>query len=109
MLQADGIFTNVSNYNPTDAEQAYGSAVLSAIGDQPGLGQVIDTSRNGNGAAPDGAWCDPEGRAVGPDPTTSTGATHVHALLWIKVPGEADGCIAGAGQFVPDRAYELVS
>jgi endoglucanase len=29
------------------------------------------------------------------------------AYLWIKLPGEADGCIAGAGQFVPQRAYDL--
>lgn len=27
----------------------------------------------------------------------------------IPMPGEADGCLAPAGQFVPDRAYELAS
>jgi endoglucanase len=108
ILEADGIFSNVSNYNTTEAEQAFGESVLEAL-DGSGLGQVIDTSRNGNGPAPDSAWCDPEGRAVGVEPTTDTGYSHVDALLWVKVPGEADGCIAGAGQFVPDRAYELAT
>jgi endoglucanase len=28
--------------------------------------------------------------------------------LWIKVPGEADGCLAPAGSFVPDAAYKLI-
>jgi endoglucanase len=109
VLQADGLATNVSNYNTIAAEEAYGRAVLAELGDQPDLGQVIDVSRNGNGPAPGGEWCDPAGRAVGVDPTTDTGIAHVDALLWVKVPGEADGCIAAAGQFVPDRAYELAT
>ena len=54
-------------------------------------------------------WCDAPGRAVGDDPTLQTGASNVDAFLWVKVPGEADGCIAGAGQFVPDRAFELAN
>jgi endoglucanase len=33
----------------------------------------------------------------------------VAAYLWIKLPGEADGCAAGAGQFVPDLAYALAT
>lgn len=109
VLQADGLATNVSNYNTVGAEEAYGRAVLSELGNRPDLGQVIDVSRNGNGPAPGGEWCDPPGRAVGVDPTTDTGIVHVDALLWVKVPGEADGCIAGAGQFVPDRAHELAT
>ena len=39
--------------------------------------------------------------------TTNTGDPQIDAFLWIKLPGEADGCIAPAGQFVPQRAYEL--
>ena len=109
VFQADGLATNVSNYNTTAAEEAYGQAVLAELGNRPDLGQVIDVSRNGNGPAPGGEWCDPAGRAVGVDPTTDTGIGHVDALLWVKVPGEADGCIAGAGQFVPDQAYELAT
>jgi endoglucanase len=29
--------------------------------------------------------------------------------LWLKAPGEADGCAAGAGQFSPDLAYRLAT
>jgi endoglucanase len=34
---------------------------------------IIDTSRNGLGPAPDGSWCNPPGRALGPKPTADTG------------------------------------
>ena len=107
VLAADGFFTNVSNYNATAPEQAFGAQVLNELGNPNGLAQVIDTSRNGNGA--NGEWCDAPGRAIGDDPSLNTGAANVDAFLWIKVPGEADGCIAGAGQFVPDRAFELAN
>ena len=107
VLSSDGFFTNVSNYNATANEAAFGAQVLNQLGNPNGLGQVIDTSRNGNGA--NGEWCDAAGRAIGDDPTLQTGAGTVDAYLWVKVPGEADGCIAGAGQFVPDRAFELAT
>ncbi|HEY8471983.1 MAG TPA: glycoside hydrolase family 6 protein [Natronosporangium sp.] len=108
---ADGIATNVSNYRTTEDEIAFAQAVLNAVGD-PGLGAVIDTSRNGNGPLfppqPDD-WCDPPGRAVGTRPTTQTGADRIDAFLWVKLPGEADGCRGAAGQFLPDLAFELAS
>ena len=107
VLSSDGFFTNVSNYNATANEAAFGAQVLNQLGNPNGLGQVIDTSRNGNGA--NGEWCDAAGRAIGDDPTLQTGSATVDAYLWVKVPGEADGCIAGAGQFVPDRAFELAT
>lgn len=107
VLNADGFSTNISNYNLTVDEAAYGAQVLAALGNPTGIGQVIDASRNGNGA--NGEWCDPQGRAVGTNPTVSTGTAHVHAHLWIKVPGEADGCIAAAGTFVPDQAFALAT
>jgi hypothetical protein len=31
----------------------------------------------------------------------------IDAFLWVKVPGEADSCIATVGQFVPQWAYDL--
>lgn len=108
VLQASGIATNVSNYNTTEDEIAYGEALLAALGDSE-LRQVIDVSRNGNGPAPNAEWCDPPGRAVGPAPTLSTGVPTVAAYLWVKLPGEADGCAASAGQFVPDLAYALAT
>jgi endoglucanase len=104
---ADGISTNVSNYRTTSAEVSFAKAVLANIGDGR-LTAVVDTSRNGNG--PLGSeWCDPAGRRIGTPSTTETGDSKIAAFLWVKLPGEADGCIAGAGQFVPQRAYELAN
>lgn len=102
---ADGISTNVSNYNWTQDEINFATAVLNAIG-APHLRAVIDTSRNGNGPA-GSEWCDPRGRAIGTPSTTQTNHPLIDAFLWVKLPGEADGCAAPAGQFVPDIAYEL--
>jgi len=102
---ADGISTNVSNYRSTPDEVAFAKAVLAAVGDQR-LHAVVDTSRNGNGPA-GSEWCDPAGRGVGTPSTTETGDGQIDAFLWVKPPGESDGCIAPAGQFVPQRAYEL--
>lgn len=102
---ADGISTNVSNYRTTSDEIAFAKSVLANLGDGR-LHAVIDTSRNGNG--PQGSeWCDPSGRRIGTPSTTDTGDPQIDAFLWVKLPGEADGCIAAAGQFVPQRAYEL--
>ncbi|WP_084734617.1 glycoside hydrolase family 6 protein [Actinophytocola xinjiangensis] len=104
---ADGISTNVSNYRSTADEVAFAKAVLNAVGDSR-LRAVVDTSRNGNG--PLGSeWCDPAGRAIGTPSTDQTGDGQIAAFLWIKLPGESDGCIAPAGQFVPQRAYELAA
>ncbi|MFH0245375.1 glycoside hydrolase family 6 protein [Streptomyces sp. HK10] len=104
---ADGISTNVSNYNRTADETAYARAVLDAIG-SPGLRAVIDTSRNGNGPA-GGQWCDPSGRAIGAPTTDRTGDERIAAFLWVKLPGEADGCAGPAGQFVPQLAYDMAA
>lgn len=103
----DGISTNVSNYRATRDEVAYAKKVLAAIGVSR-LRAVVDTSRNGNGPLGD-EWCDPKGRAIGTPSTTATGDAKVAAFLWVKLPGESDGCIAGAGRFVPERAYELAT
>lgn len=102
-----GIALNVSNFNPTSNEIRYGDAILDAVGGHR-LGMVIDTSRNGNGATPDQQFCDPPGRKVGEYPTANTGVHRVDAYLWVKQPGESDGCLATAGQFLPEQAYQLV-
>ncbi|MEV4661803.1 glycoside hydrolase family 6 protein [Micromonospora echinofusca] len=102
---ADGISLNVSNYRRTADEVAYAKAVIAATGVSR-LRAVVDTSRNGNGPA-GSEWCDPAGRAIGTPSTTATGDSAIDAYLWVKLPGEADGCIAPAGQFVPQRAYDL--
>ncbi|MEU5997622.1 glycoside hydrolase family 6 protein [Streptomyces sp. NPDC047197] len=104
---SDGIFTNVSNFHRTGDEAAYAREVLTALGGPASLGAVIDTSRNGNGAPADGEWCDPAGRGLGPNPTLRTGQARVDAYLWIKLPGESDGCKGAPGTFSPDYAYDL--
>ncbi|WP_329438005.1 glycoside hydrolase family 6 protein [Streptomyces sp. NBC_01280] len=104
---SDGVFTNVSNFNRTSAEVAYARRVLAAMGGPPSLGAVIDTSRNGNGAPADGAWCDPSGRKLGQAPTLRTGERGIDAYLWVKLPGESDGCKGEPGTFAPDYAYDL--
>jgi endoglucanase len=103
---AHGVATNTSNYNWTHDEVAFAEAVISATG-VSGLGAVIDTSRNGNGPAPQNEWCDPPGRMIGRPSTTDTGNPLIDAFIWTKLPGEADGCIAPAGQFVPQAAYDM--
>jgi endoglucanase len=102
---ADGISVNVSNYRTTADSTTYVRNVVAATGISR-LKGVIDTSRNGNGPA-GSEWCDPAGRAIGIPSTNAVSDPVLDAYLWIKLPGEADGCLAGAGQFVPQRAYDL--
>ncbi|QCD54723.1 glycoside hydrolase family 6 protein [Streptomyces hawaiiensis] len=106
---SDGIFSNVSNFHTTADEVAYDRRVLDALGGPAGLGAVIDTSRNGNGAPADGEWCDPAGRGLGRSPTLSTGESRIDAYLWVKLPGESDGCKGRPGTFTASYAYDLAS
>ncbi|WP_448321556.1 glycoside hydrolase family 6 protein [Streptomyces sp. CO7] len=104
---SDGIFSNVSNFRATADEVRYVREVLDAMDAPASHGAVIDTSRNGNGPPPEGKWCDPAGRKVGRAPALSPGEARVDAYLWVKLPGESDGCRGRAGAFSPDYAYEL--
>ncbi|MFG2131425.1 glycoside hydrolase family 6 protein [Streptomyces sp. NPDC048751] len=104
---SDGVFSNVSNFHSTADEIAYDRQVLDALGGPASLGAVIDTSRNGNGAPADGQWCDPAGRRIGQVPTLNTGQARIDAYLWVKLPGESDGCKGTPGAFSPSYAYEL--
>ncbi|MFG2967472.1 glycoside hydrolase family 6 protein [Streptomyces sp. NPDC048288] len=106
---AAGIFSNVANFQTTEDEIAYDRQVLDALGGPASLGAVIDTSRNGNGAPANGAWCDPAGRRIGRAPTLDTGQARIDAYLWVKLPGESDGCKGAAGSFTPSYAYDLAS
>ncbi|HEY2674955.1 MAG TPA: glycoside hydrolase family 6 protein [Rugosimonospora sp.] len=107
---ADGFFTNVSNFNSTANEAAYGRSIISTLNGLgvPGKHQVIDTSRNGGAS---GDWCadDNTDRRIGQYPTTNTGDANIDAYLWVKPPGEADGCSYPAGTFEPNLAYSLAS
>jgi endoglucanase len=104
---ADGFSLNVSNYVATDETLAYGRKISALTG---GPHFVIDTSRNGNGAAPGNEWCNPSGRALGNPPTIETGEPLCDAFLWLKRPGESDGACNGgprAGEWWPKQALEL--
>lgn len=104
---SDGVFSNVSNFHRTADEIAYDRQVLDALGGPAGLGAVIDTSRNGVGAPADGEWCDPAGRKLGRAPTLATGEARIDAYLWVKLPGESDGCKGKPGTFTASYAYDL--
>jgi endoglucanase len=103
---ANGVFTNLSNFEWTNDELYYGQQILADIGSSS-LHLVIDTSRNGGG--PGNTWCDPAGRALGLAPTANTGYSYVDAFLWVKPPGESDGCADKAGTFDPALAYALAT
>ncbi|NUO57956.1 MAG: endoglucanase, partial [Hamadaea sp.] len=101
------VFSNVSNFRTTADEIAYDRQVLDALGGPASLGAVIDTSRNGAGAPADGEWCDPSGRKLGRAPTLATGEARIDAYLWVKLPGESDGCKGRPGTFTASYAYDL--
>jgi endoglucanase len=104
---ADGFSLNVSNYVSTEENLAYGKKLSALVG---GAHFVIDTARNGNGAAPNDEWCNPDGRALGIPPTTDTEEPLCDAFLWLKRPGESDGACNGgprAGEWWPEQALGL--
>lgn len=108
---AAGFSLNVSNYNSTAAETAYGNAVIDALGEHVHF--VIDTARNGNGGV-SGQWCNVAGQALGaPTQTVAPDGDNdsLQAYLWIKRPGESDGeCNGGpaAGAWWQEGALALV-
>ena len=104
-----GFALNVSNYYTTEESVAKGNAIKEALGGRSAF--LVDSSRNGNGAAPDGEWCNPGGRKLGVPSQVGGGAD---LLVWGKVPGDSDGdCGIGqgvpAGTFSPDLAMSLIT
>lgn len=113
--QADGFSLNISNFINTDNNIIYGTELSAKINNAH---FVVDTSRNGNGAAPNGEWCNPSGVKIGNAPTLTTGHELVDAYLWVKSPGESDGSCgeqqAGtnappAGEWWPQYALSLLN
>jgi endoglucanase len=105
IAHAQGFALNVSNFDSTPSEAAYGAAISLRLG---GRHFVIDTSRNGLGSAPGGAWCNPPGRGLGLSPRADTGLASVDAFLWVKPPGESDGrCRRGPNAGVWWARYAL--
>ena len=106
---AQGFSLNVSNFLLTNDNVTYGTQISGLVG---GKHFIVDTGRNGLGPTPDYQWCNPDGRALGTRPTTSTGNALVDALLWIKTPGESDGACNGApaaGTWMPEYALGLAT
>lgn len=105
---ATGFALNVSNFVDTSENVRYGRGITRLLGD--GAGFIIDTSRNGAGAAPGDEWCNPPGRKLGAAPTPDPPHEGVDALLWVKRPGESDGLCNGgppAGEWWPEYALAL--
>jgi len=88
----------LSGKNPANNEYNYAQALSMVVTQSmPSFSPkfVIDTGRSGRpGARADcGSWCNPEGMGAGHLPTGHTDNTDlVDAALWIKPPGESDGC-----------------
>jgi endoglucanase len=107
IASARGFSLNVSNFDWTASEEAYGNRISALVG---GKHFVVDTSRNGRGPAPSSQWCNPSGRGLGRPATSATGDPLADALYWIKAPGESDGqCNGGpaAGVWWPQYALGL--
>lgn len=105
--KAAGFALNVSAFNKTSVEMAYGTEISRKLGGKTTF--IIDSSRNG-GSVRDGEWCNPDGAALGQPPTLDTDHELVDALLWVKTPGNSDGpCNGGppAGEWFMDYALEL--
>ncbi|MEU7723474.1 glycoside hydrolase family 6 protein [Streptomyces tibetensis] len=109
------------DWNQYADEQSFAQALrdkLVAAGFDPGLGMLIDTSRNGwggtarpagpgpmtsvddyvNGGRIDrrihaGNWCNQSGAGIGERPTAAP-AAGIDAYVWVKPPGESDGSSA---------------
>ena len=108
-------------YNPAFDEVSYALRMHNLFvqaGFNPAAGMLIDTSRNGwggtarpsqldaSGTTPDvyantnrydrrlhrGNWCNQSGAGMGYLPQANPyGLSQIHALLWVKPPGESDG------------------
>jgi endoglucanase len=107
VLNARGFSLNVSFFDTTSSETAYGSSLSAAL---RGSHFVIDTSRNGRGIAPGREWCNPAGRGLGALPGSRPTSSLVDSYLWVKHPGYSDGTCNGgpaAGQWFPSYARSL--
>jgi hypothetical protein len=78
-----GYSLNLSNYRKTEELQSKCSAL--------GMECIIDTSRNNNGPAEDGTWCNYKGAGIGMNDDTH---------IWIKPAAELDGnCYGSANSY----------
>lgn len=82
-----------SQWNPANNELNYVQELVHAFGGDHHF--VVDTGRNGvvDMRSDCSNWCNIRGAGIGLKPTTDTGnKTTIDAYLWLKTPGETDGC-----------------
>lgn len=95
-----GFMLNVTHYDWTSNNVAYGRKVSKMVGGKP---FVVSTSYNGRGPVHYklgkagryrrvNVYCNPRYRGIGPAPTTSTGVAGVDGFLYLNRPG-----VSGAG------------
>jgi endoglucanase len=108
-----GFMLNVTHYDWTSKNIAYGRRVSRLVGGKP---FVVSTSYNGRGPVHYmkgrrriNVFCNPRYRGLGPAPTTRTGFDKVDAFLWLNRPGlsGAGACNGGplpVGSWWPARA-----
>ncbi len=85
VARARGFALNVSNFDETADETAYGDAVVVALGGASHY--VVDTSRNGHGPAADNAWCNPPGRGLGIHPPVEPAIPGRMPICGSRCPG----------------------
>jgi endoglucanase len=117
-----GFALNSGQHRPTAEQLVWGEEFLAGLAaqgvdtdsarsprdpGQPGLGLIIDSSRNG--VPLEGEQCNAPDAGIGAAPRL-VGEGVLDALVWIKRPGESDGpCNGGfaVGQFDQAKALEL--
>lgn len=92
VANATGFALNVSNYDTTDSNAAYGKQISKLIGNKH---FVIDTSRNGRGPDANFDWCNPADRGAGA-PSQGFGTGLIDGYVWAQNPGSSDGACNGA-------------
>jgi endoglucanase len=113
---ARGFSLNVSNYQTTRAERAYGDRVVSQLRKRGVKGKkyVVETARNGANNPPAGSdWCNPVGQRLGKpsERPRMVRKGNLDAFVWVKHPGESDGACNGgpnAGAWWPEGALRLL-
>ncbi len=89
---AAGFALNVSNYETTGDNAAYGQQISKLIGNKH---FVIDTSRNGRGPDANHDWCNPANRGAG-SPSQGFNSGLIDGYVWAQNPGSSDGSCNGA-------------
>jgi endoglucanase len=101
-----GFMLNVTHYDWTSSNIAYGRKVSKLVGGKP---FVVSTSYNGRGPVHYkkarrvvNVFCNPQYRGLGVVPTTSTHVAGVDAFLWLNRPGLSGAGACNGGPHIGD-------